>query len=374
MDAFLNNDAYRLQKEEEIPSPALVFYKDTIQKNIQAAIAMAGGADRLWPHMKTHKCREVIKMQMAQGISRFKCATIAEAEMTAQCYPDAVLLAYPLVGPNIGRFLALTQKYHDVAFYAIGDDLNQLSLLSEAALNRDTQVRVLLDMNLGMNRTGIDFEKADALYRKAAELNGLEMCGLHCYDGHRSEAYDLRVQMVEESLKPVRALVDGWQKDGLDCSVLVMGGTPYFPCHAAYPDVYLSPGTLILMDAGYQKKYPELKYTPGAAIMTRVVSHPGEGIFTLDLGYKGIASDPAGSRGVLLGIPDAEVLFQSEEHWTRQMKKGHEGERPPIGSVQYVIPTHICPTVALYAFAYVAENGRVTAKWRIAGRDRCINV
>lgn len=374
MDACMNADAYRLQKEDEIPSPALVFYKDIIEKNIQAAVKMAGGADRLWPHVKTHKCREVIQMQMKQGIRRFKCATIAEAEMTAQCHPDAILLAYPLVGPNIGRFLALIKKYHDVAFYAIGDDLAQLKLLSEAAHNFHTQVRVLLDVNLGMNRTGASYDKLDALYRRANELDGLEMCGLHCYDGHRSEAYDLRVQKVEESLKPIHALVENWRKDGLDANILVMGGTPSFPCHAAYADVYLSPGTLVLMDAGYQKKYPELDYTPGAAVMTRVISHPGEGIFTLDLGYKGIAADPAGSRGVLLGIDNAEVLFQSEEHWTWQMKPGHENERPVIGSVQYVIPTHICPTVALYAYANIAQNGRVTDQWEIAGRDRCINV
>lgn len=374
MDEFMNADAYRLQNEEGIPSPALIFYKDIIEKNIKSAIHMAGGADRLWPHMKTHKCREVIKMQMAQGISRFKCATIAEAEMTAQCKPDAVLLAYPLVGPNIGRFLALTKKYPGVAFYAIGDDLNQLTLLSEAALDQNTRVSVLLDMNLGMNRTGVSCDQADALYRKAYKLEGLACKGLHCYDGQRSEAYDLRVQKVEESLQPIHALVDGLQKDGLDCSVLVMGGTPSFPCHAAYTDVYLSPGTLILMDAGYQKKYPDLNFMPGAAVMTRVVSHPGDGIFTIDLGYKGISSDPAGSRGVLRNVPDAEVLFQSEEHWTWQMKPGYEDKRPQIGSVLYVLPTHICPTVALYAYAFVAGSGRVMDKWEIAGRDRCINL
>jgi D-serine deaminase-like pyridoxal phosphate-dependent protein len=374
MDEFMNADAYRLQNAEGIPSPALIFYKEIIQKNIQSAIKTAGGADRLWPHMKTHKCREIIKMQMEQGISRFKCATIAEAEMTAQCNPDAVLLAYPLVGPNIGRFLALTEKYPGVAFYAIGDDLNQLTLLSQAALAQDTQVSVLLDVNLGMNRTGASYDQADALYRKVAALEGLVLKGLHCYDGQRSEAYDIRVQKVEESLQPIHALVDGWRRDGLDADILVMGGTPSFPCHAAYEDVYLSPGTLIVMDAGYQKKYPELDYMPGAAVMTRVVSHPGDGIFTIDLGYKGISADPAGSRGVLLGAPDAEVLFQSEEHWTWQMKPGHEGERPPIGSVLYVLPTHICPTVALYAFALVAQSGRITGKWEIAGRDRCITV
>src|SRR5699024_11933906 len=92
--------------------------------------------------------------------------------------------------------------------------------------------------------------------------------------------------------------------------------------------------------------------------------------FTLDLGCKGIASDPAGARGVVVGLENAEALFQSEEHWTYRMLPGHEAERPAIGAVFYVLPTHICPTTSLYSAALVAENGRITGRWTVDAR-RC---
>ena len=109
---------------------------------------------------------------------------------------------------------------------------------------------------------------------------------------------------------------------------------------------------------------------PAAALLTRVVSHPAPGVFTLDLGCKAIASDPAGPRGHLLGVPEAEPLFQSEEHWTWRMKPGASGTRPEIGQTLYVIPTHICPTTALYRAVKLAENGRASGEWIVAARNR----
>ena len=370
----MQEKTYRLQNPQAVPSPALIFYRDILLENTKKVIAMAGGAERLWPHVKTHKCQEMVKLQLAQGIRRFKCATFAEAEMTAQCGPDAILLAYPLVGPNIERFMQLVQAYSSVAFFAIGDDLVQLQLLSQAALRRGTKVRVLIDVNIGMNRTGVPVERADDFFRQASKLAGLLIQGLHCYDGQRGEEVSLRTQRVDESVAPIHQLQKAWQRDGLDCSVLVMGGSPSFPCHAAYEGAYLSPGTLFVMDAGYHKKFPDLSYEPGAALLTRVVSHPNEGLFTLDLGYKGIASDPEGVRGVLVGMENAESLFQSEEHWTFRMKAGQEGQRPPIGTVLYVIPTHICPTVALYPSLLVVQEGQVVDTWEVAARNRRLSI
>lgn len=82
-------------------------------------IDIAGGAARLWPHIKTHKMAEVVQMQIEAGIDRFKCATIAEAEMAAKAGAKHLTLAYPLVGPNIKRFAALQAAFPEVEFFAI---------------------------------------------------------------------------------------------------------------------------------------------------------------------------------------------------------------------------------------------------------------
>ena len=153
-----------------------------------------------------------------------------------------------------------------------------------------------------------------------------------------------------------------------------MRGTPSFPCHAQLTGYYLSPGTCFVYDGGYKRNLPDISLTPAGILMTRVISHPADGMFTIDLGYKGIASDPAGARGAIVGLDDAEIAFQSEEHWVFRMKEGKEDKRPQIGTMLYVIPTHICPTSALYSDILVAEDGKITAKWPVTARNRKINI
>jgi len=113
-----------------------------------------------------------------------------------------------------------------------------------------------------------------------------------------------------------------------------------------------------------------LDFTPGAAILSRVVSHPKDGFFTLDTGSKAIATDPA-DRGIIADLPDAKLVSQSEEHWVWTL----EGkEPPPIGKVLYILPTHICPTSALYPGVVVVKNGKRIDYWEVAARNRKISV
>jgi len=104
--------------------------------------------------------------------------------------------------------------------------------------------------------------------------------------------------------------------------------------------------------------------------MTRVISHPAKGVFTTDLGYKAIASDPAGQRGYIVGLEDAVPIIHSEEHWAFRLED--ESRIPAIGSCLYVIPTHICPTTALYPEILVAKEGQVADRWQVTARNRRI--
>src|SRR6202049_717581 len=102
---------YRLHHTSSVLSPGLLFYKDLIRRNIARRIEIAGGPQKLRPHVKTHKTREIIRMELDAGIDKHKCATLAEAEMLADCGVPDVLLAYPLVGPNCGRMARLVGAY-----------------------------------------------------------------------------------------------------------------------------------------------------------------------------------------------------------------------------------------------------------------------
>jgi len=111
----------QVETAHEIPSPALLVYRDRVLANVQRMIDLAGGAQRLRPHIKTHKMPALTRMQLARGISKFKCATIAEAEMAAACGVSDMLLAYQPVGPNVGRVVALAASFPGTAFSVVAD-------------------------------------------------------------------------------------------------------------------------------------------------------------------------------------------------------------------------------------------------------------
>ena len=366
---------YEIQNTEEIITPQLVYYKETIVENVQKAIDRAGGAKRLWPHVKSHKTAGMVKLQMDMGITRFKCATIAEAEMLADCGVGEILLAYPLVGPNIRRFVALELKYPDLHFWAIGEDFKMLEELAVQSEQAGIKTRVLLDVNMGMNRTGVDLDQAQALYEQCGSLDGIRMMGFHCYDGnHNHPDIAKRKQSVAETDEKLQQIKGNLEAKGIACPVFVMGGTPSFPCHCEYEDVFLSPGTAFLQDAGYYQNLKDLDFVPAAAVLTRVISHPSDDMFTLDLGYKSIAADPVIQRGYIVNGEGYEAMFQNEEHWVFKIKEGSGAKNPEIGSVLYVIPTHICPTSALYPEILIAEQGKVTDSWEVVARNRKLTI
>lgn len=364
---------YHFKEETSLPSPALIYYKDILVKNTETAIRAAGSPEHLWPHVKSHKSRDFTQLTTEMGIKNFKCATIAEAEMVAQTDARRILLAYPLVGPNMERFIKLAQAYPSKTFYALGDNLEQFTSLGELASQYHTSINCLVDINTGMNRTGVTFELAETFYQELCGLSGITASGLHCYDGDRHEKdFASRQEKVSETISKVTSIRDSLASQGFPCPVLIMGGSPTFPCYAGSMDgVYFSPGTVFIYDEGYTEQFPDLPYLPGAAILTRVISHPADGYFTLDTGYKAISAEQ-GIRGIIPELPHASEAFQSEEHWTFRMNDGFEKERPAIGTILYVIPWHVCPTSALYDRAYVVSDGTLIGEWPISARNRIL--
>ena len=130
-------------------------------------IDIAGSVDQLRPHVKTHKMSEIIKLQMKHGIYKFKCATISETEMVARCGAPDILLAIQPVGPNIGRFFKLKQEFKNSKISCIADNEEVIIQLSDMARKTGLETHVWLDINNGMNRTGVTpGEKAARLFQK----------------------------------------------------------------------------------------------------------------------------------------------------------------------------------------------------------------
>lgn len=364
---------YLVENVEEIASPALLVYPARVRENVRRMIALAGGTERLRPHMKTHKMAEVIRMQREAGISKFKCATIAEAEMAARAGAEDVLLAYPPVGPNPERLLRLVKAFPKTKFSAIADDAGAIGRLSDVFAHGGETIEVLLDVDNGMHRSGIaPGAKAVELYRLLADSPGLRAGGFHVYDGHVREA-DLkaRIAHAEADYAPVAQLRQELESQGLPVPHVVAGGTPTFPVHARHADRECSPGTCAFWDVSYAGKFPDFDFMPAALVLTRVISKPGDNRLCLDLGYKAISPDNPGDRVQLLEPSDAKPVVHSEEHLT--IETSHAAEFA-VGDALYGVPFHICPTVALHREAVVIENGRAVDRWSVAARDRMLTI
>src|SRR5690606_18239025 len=179
---------YEVINAHQIDSPALLLFPDRVEHNINMAKSMVGDVGRLRPHVKTHKSSAITKLQLAAGITRYKCATLAEAEMLGRCGAPDVLVAYPLFGPRLQAFLALADRYPASRFSTIVDDRSAAEQLSEAAVSRGVVADVYIDLDIGMGRTGTPIDaSAEHLYAHCRSLAGLRVLGLHAYDGQVRE-------------------------------------------------------------------------------------------------------------------------------------------------------------------------------------------
>lgn len=356
-----------------LPSPALLVYRGQVEENLRRMIAMAGATDRLRLHVKTHKMAEVVRMQLAAGIHKFKCSTIAEAEMVARCGSVDVLLAYQPVGPNIDRFVRLVQTFPQTRFSTIADDEQVIRALASALARAGVTAEVALDVDNGLHRTGVaPGPKALAIYRLIVDLPGIEPGGLHVYDGHVRDS-DLmeRMRHAEDEFAPVAEFISKLKAEGLNVPKVVAGGTPTFPVHILQPDRECSPGTCVFWDYSYATKYPDLKFQYAALLLTRVVSKPGENRLCLDLGYKAVSPDNPATRVHFFDLPEAKVLVHNEEHLALETD---QAARFKVGDVLYGVPFHVCPTCALHRDAIVIDEGRVSQRWPVVARDRSLGI
>lgn len=366
---------YQIEELSSLYSPALVVFKELVQSNIEKMVRIAGGPKRLRPHCKTHKTAQVIQMQQSAGIEKFKCATIAEADMLASCEVRDIFLAYNVVGPNIERVVDLKQHYPDITFAVTCDHETPLLELSTAATGKSVEVEVLLDVDTGLHRTGLPTgQQAAELYRRIASLPGVKPGGLHVYDGHNHQS-DLveRSAAVEQVYQDATRFRDKLVASGLDVPRLVAGGTGSFPCFANHDDpaLELSPGTVVFHDQGYRTMFPDLDFEPAAFVLTRVISVQGDRSLTFDAGNKSVAADPPqANRLYFPEFPDARIVMQNEEHLVVETPQPHQ--RQP-GDALLAIPWHICPTTALHQSMYVIEGGKLVDQWRVTARDRKLN-
>ena len=375
--SVLQVEPYVIKDTSQILSPGLVVFAELVEQNIDRMVHIAGDAARLRPHCKTHKILEVTRLQVERGITKHKCATLAEAEMLAEAGVEDVFMAYNPVGPHIDRCVEFAQKCGHVQLRVTADHEKPLRQLSAACSAGNVEIGVLLDVDTGYHRTGIPMntDEAVTLYGQIVDLPGVFADGLHVYDGQNHQT-DLgeRKAAVDAAFAESREFADRLDARGYPIPRLVVGGTCSFPIFAGYDDprIELSPGTIVVHDTGYGEAFPDLDFQPASVLITRVISRCHDDRLTLDAGNKSVASDPPFRKRLHFpDLPDAETLVHNEEHLVLLTDKATDYEP---GDVLLAIPRHTCPTSALHKSAYVVRGGEVVDEWLVTARDRKITI
>jgi D-serine deaminase-like pyridoxal phosphate-dependent protein len=365
---------YEIANATEVASPTVLVHTDRVEHNLRRMIELVGGDPaRLRPHVKTHKLAPIVAMKLALGIRKFKVSTIAEAEMTAQAGGPDILLAHQPSGPGIGRLIALMQAYPQVRWSTLVDDADNLAAIGAAAQAAGLTIELYVDLNVGMNRTGIvPGAAAAALYAQLCRTPGVAAGGLHAYDGHLRDPDDAVLEgLVRETFAPVWALRERLLAQGQPVPRLVASGTPTFAILARTPGIEVGAGTTALWDFGQEAVCPSHRMRHAAVLMARVISKPTPDRLCLDLGHKAVGSEMAHPRVQLFGLEDAQAVVHSEEHLVLQTPRAAQYR---VGDVVYGLPRHVCPTMALHSEVWAVRDGRAAERWPVTARARRLTI
>ena len=358
---------------ENIDSPALIVFPEIVERNINEMIRMAGDTTRLRPHIKTHKTSEGIKLMQAAGINKFKCATIAEAELLGMNHAADVIFAHQPVGPRIERLYQITKKYPETNFSCITDNIEAARAIGALFSKYNSTIGIYIDINVGMNRTGLNPDLAAFnLYESLIEIKGLSMEGLHVYDGQLRQPDPIEKEAAcDLAFQPVLELMQKLAEKGYPKPQVIAGGSPSFSIHSKRTDRDCSPGTNIFWDHGYNTICPEQAFEPALFILTRVISLPASNKICVDLGHKSVASENEITKRVYFPLhPELKAVSQSEEHLVLENTGAYSFK---VGDILSGIPYHVCPTVALHEYLTEVKNNEVSGEWHVLARRRKIN-
>jgi D-serine deaminase-like pyridoxal phosphate-dependent protein len=292
--------------------------------------------------------------------------------MVLQAGAGKAILSYPQSQElKIERLCDLNASYPEAWIATIVSTPFHLEVLGTVATRRKQPLRVMLDLDAGMHRTGIKFgPDTIELYRKIDAHPFLQPSGFHLYDGH--ENFSNVTEREAAALKHINSLQEFQRQieaEGMPVPCVVAGGSFSFAFYARTKGMYGSPGTYVYWDAGYNLAMPDLPFRYAALVLTQVVDrYPEARTITTDLGSKAISSDlPVEKRAYLLGQDAAKLIVQNEEHGVFQIP----GELPHVGDYLLVVPGHICPTTIRYPGIHVLDAaGEVIDYYLHTARDR----
>jgi D-serine deaminase-like pyridoxal phosphate-dependent protein len=367
-------DVYRIADVDRVITPALAIYPEIVDANIGATLRLLGGDASRWrPHVKTAKLGSIMRRLVEHGIANFKCSTSLELATACEAGAHDVLIAYPMVGANARRVRDISERFLDIQVSALVESREQIEAWTRS------RVGLFIDVNPGMNRTGIEQDRTDEIIKLARVIQNARLAfrGLHYYDGHLS-SFDLpeREKIAHRGYDRLMEAVAALERAGINVVEVITAGTPAFPCTLSYSPFSgahfihrASPGTVVYNDCSSLGQLPsEYDYRPAAIVVTTVVSHPSAGRFTCDAGHKTVSADAGIPTCAVISHTDFSPSKPSEEHLPIDV--ADDSVLPSIGDVLYLVPRHICPTVNNFDHALIVDRGKIVGVERVTARGR----
>ena len=356
---------------DDLFTPAAVVDLDRMEANLDrmAAYTQAHGI-ALRPHTKTHKTPEVARMQLARGASGLTVATMREAEVMAPLGAD-LLLAHPPVGrPKLERLMRIAA---DARVTVALDSMEALRALGGATTNASVDVGVLIEVDLGMHRVGVQtIENTVELARAAQSMPRVDYRGIMFYPGHIRERVASQDPSLNRLNDELATFLEALRDADAPAGIVSGGSTPAaFGSHRIDGMTEARPGTYVyndrttaLMDAC---AWDDCAYSVLATVVSTAV--PDQAV--VDAGSKALFREElrgvdATGFGALLDRPDVIVKGMSEEHGLLDLTAGDW--RPRVGDRLRIVPNHVCVSVNLHPFVYCVRGDRVETRWDVAAR------
>ncbi|OLF18442.1 alanine racemase [Actinophytocola xanthii] len=357
----------------ELATPALLVDVDRLDRNVAAmATSFAGTGVALRPHVKTSKCWEVARRQLAAGAVGMTCSTAAEvAWLRERGVPDLLWANVP-IGPRKVEFAVDAARGGGLTVAL--DSVAAARPLAEAASAAGVTVPFVLEVNTGHARLGVEPDRAPATAAEIAALPGLALRGVLTHEGHIAAAPDrAALELAGGAAGAVLAGVAGALRDaGHAVDVVSVGSTPgatSAPFAAGVTEA--RPGTYVYYDANQVRLGSCTLEECALSVLTRVASAERPGRAIIDAGVKAMSSDTiaaAGSVGVVVdvsGRPLRGVVFgeANEEHGFLN----HEGGIA-VGDLLRVVPNHACGTTNMWSRVYAVRGTEVLDEWPVSAR------
>jgi 3-hydroxy-D-aspartate aldolase len=359
-------------RRSDVPTPALLLDIDILDRNIaQMGASAAALGVKLRPHAKAHKCVQIAQRIMVAGAVGSCCATIGEAAAMALGGIGGILVTAPLTSRDaLDRLRRLLLRKADIA--VIADHPAEITELSAVAEATEQTINVLVDIDVGMGRTGcLKIADAVALAQQIVAAPSLNYAGIQAYWGNLQQVspFAERARLIGIQADRVRAIITALGSAGLDPAIVTGGGTGSHRLDAATGlFTEIQPGSYLFMDSCYRSitiSESENPFLPSLFVAATVVSANKPGRWLVNAGWKAFATD-SGKPVALRGAPPGtEFRFMGDEHGALDFA----GEvAPALGSTIEFLTSHCDPTVNLYSAFHVVRGDEVIDVWPITAR------